>query len=335
MIYLGLIELGGTLDLFVQNKYAPVVLFVYKRFDLTKRTIEALANNELANETEVFVFSDGAKNDNDRIEVDKVRSLIEEYSNCFKRLSIIKRLSNYGLARNIIEGVTDVIDQYGRVIVLEDDILTSKFFLQYMNDALQTYDKEENVMEISAYSYPIKEKVSQTAFLKWESCWGWATWKRAWDKYEKDATKLVKTFSFRDIYHFDLEGSCGFWWQVRYNYYNRINTWAVFWAATIYLNGGLMLYPGESMAVNIGFDGSGENSQKGSSFLVEEKRLCDHPVDVFPDMIREDKRLRKSLNRYLRSTWKSTLFAKIRYYTIELVEDIKVYIDAYRNEHRG
>jgi len=162
---------------------APIVLFVYNRPWHMRQTIEALQKNELAEVSELFIFSDGPKSEADKEKVLEVREYIKTIPG-FKSVTLIKRERNIGLAQSIITGVTDVINRYGRIIVLEDDMVTSPYFLKFMNEALEFYKDAEKVVCVHGYIYPIEAKLPETFFLRGADCWGWATWKRGWDLFD-------------------------------------------------------------------------------------------------------------------------------------------------------
>jgi hypothetical protein len=238
---------------------APIALFVYNRPWHTQQTIEALQKNELSSSSRLFVFSDGPKNEQDAGKVQEVRDYINSIQG-FKDQQIIEREANWGLADNIIDGVTRVINEYGRIIVLEDDLVTSPYFLRFMNEALEWYKNEKNVWHISGWNYPIDPEGIQDIFL-WRvmNCWGWATWSDRWQYFNRDPEKLVNEFSKDEIKHFNLDGAHNFWNQIKDNVEGRIRTWGVFWYATIFKNYGLCLNPSQSLVQNIGYDGSGTN----------------------------------------------------------------------------
>lgn len=246
---------------------APVVLFVYNRPLHTQKTIEALLANPLASRTDIFIFSDAPKSEADSESVQVVRNFIRQVTG-FQSVTVVERSSNYGLARSIIEGVTDVCARYGRVVVLEDDLETSPHFLQYMNDALDHYAEQEKVMHISACCYPVKPfGTDDTYFLKVPLCWGWATWKRAWDHFEKDVS-IMDRFDTGMIRHFDFDDTYKYWKQLEWNRSGRISTWFVFWYAKIFLMDGLSLFPSRSLVRNIGFDNSGVHCNASSDYDV-------------------------------------------------------------------
>jgi hypothetical protein len=247
---------------------APIILFVYNRPEHTRKTVEALSANKLANESVLFIYSDAAKNEKAVEQVNAVRSYIKTVSG-FKSVTIIEKEKNWGLASSIIDGVTNVVNQYGKIIVLEEDIVTSPYFLDYMNKALDLYENESRVWHINGWNFSIDRQGLGDVFL-WRSmqCWGWATWKDKWSYFEKNIDKLISTFTLYDKYRFNVNGSCSNWQQVIANKNGVIDTWAVFWSAAIYLNHGLCLSPTASLVENIGFDGSGVHCGATSAYSV-------------------------------------------------------------------
>jgi SAM-dependent methyltransferase len=162
------------------------------------------------------------------------------------------------LADSIISGITKVVNEYGKVIVLEDDIVTSPYFLKFMNDALNFYENKEKVWHISGWNYPIEGDGLDDVFLyRLMNCWGWATWADRWQHFEKDTDKLIGEFTKEDIKRFNLDGVEDFFGQVIANYEKKINTWAIFWYATIFKKDGLCLNPTQTFVKNIGNDSSG------------------------------------------------------------------------------
>ena len=248
------------------NNLAPIVLFTYNRLNHTKKTIEALQNNELATKSTLFIYSDGYTDNEQKEKVKEVRKYLKRISG-FKNITIIKQKENLGLAKSIILGVTDIINKYGKIIVLEDDIVTSPYFLNYMNDSLNFYEKEKHVWHISAWNYPIEETNNGKTYL-WRvmNCWGWGTWKNKWSSYEKNTDELISSFNKEDIYKFNLDGTYDFWGQVLANQSKTINTWAIYWYATIFKNQGLCVNPTKSFTKNIGFDKYGTHTKGDKPF---------------------------------------------------------------------
>jgi len=245
---------------------APIVLFVYNRPWHTKQTVEALQKNELAGESELFIYCDEAKNEDARKSVDEVREYVDTIDG-FKKVTVIKREKNWGLADSIIDGVTKIVNEHGKIIVLEDDLVTSPYFLKFMNEALEFYENEKKVWHISGWNYPIEADGLDDVFL-WRvmNCWGWATWADRWSHYEKNIDKVIGEFSKKDIKRFNLDGAEDFWSQIVLNREKKINTWAIFWYVTIFKQNGLCLNPVQTFVENIGLDGSGIHCGESCAF---------------------------------------------------------------------
>jgi hypothetical protein len=266
---------------------APIALFVYNRLWHTKQTVKALQNNKLASRSILYIYSDAAIDGSNNEEINEIRKYIHNI-NGFNKVIIIEREDNLGLADSIIDGVSNVIKKYGRIIILEDDLVTSPYFLNFMNDALVFYEKSTNIYHISGWSYPINVNGLGDMFL-WNvmNCWGWATWENRWNHFEKNIENTIANFNSRDIIEFNMNGAEKFWDQVERNRKGIINTWAVFWYAHIYKNDGLCVNPSISFVQNIGRDGSGTNSPAIKPFLTKlnlkqslkfETELCENPI---------------------------------------------------------
>lgn len=287
---------------------SPITIFVYNRPEHTRRTVETLTKNHLAGESELFIFSDGPKNDVGREKVEEVRKYIRTITG-FKRVEVIERAGNFGLAKSIISGVTDIVNRYGSVIVLEDDLITSPYFLQYMNDALLLYKDAENVISIHGYVYPIKKTLPETFFLKGADCWGWATWKRGWDKFEPNGTKLLAQLEERHLTQtFDFNDSYPYTNMLKRQIAGTNDSWAVRWYASAFLADMLTLYPGRSLVQNIGHDLSGAHS--GDSIRYDTP-LATRPVQVERIACQENIEARNNIGNFLRSL-KPNFFTRLK-----------------------
>lgn len=242
---------------------ADIALFVFNRPQHTLQTLEALAANTEAASSKLWVFSDGPRSGReDARQVAAVRGIIRQRAWC-REVVLIEKSENAGLADSIRAGISQVLQQTDRVIVLEDDIVTSPGFLCYMNQALQLYADEPRVMNICGY-LPTTTRwlpLPETFFQRMMSCWGWATWRRAWETAQWDAAALLQRLQQHPggLRRFDLDNTYPYSEHLRANLEGRMKTWAVYWAASCYLSDGLSLYPGRSLVRNIGFDGSGTN----------------------------------------------------------------------------
>jgi hypothetical protein len=246
--------------------YTPILLFVYNRLEHVRRAVESLQSNELAAESPLFIYSDGAKGEKARSEVDDVRNFIHTISG-FAEINIIERSENWGLARNIIDGVTTQVNRYGRVIVVEDDLVVAPHFLQFMNDALDTYADEPRVGHIQACDFTQDDSLPDTFLIKWTGSWGWATWDRAWKMFNPDGRYLLQQIEQRGLARkFDFDGKYGYTRMLRRQTEGKNNSWAIRWNASLFLNDILSLNVGRSLVQNEGFDGSGTNCGGGGLY---------------------------------------------------------------------
>jgi len=285
---------------------APIALFVYNRPEHTRRTLTYLQKNLLADESRLFIFSDAAKSDDDKAKVEQVRQLVKDITG-FKSVKVTMRKENMGLANSIISGITQLVNEYGKVIVFEDDLLSSPFTLQYFNEALTKYANEEKVMHIGAYMYKLADaKLPETFFFRAATSWGWATWARAWKEFEPDVDVLLKQFDKKKTDRFSIEGTMNFWKQLEGFKAGKNDSWAIRWYASIFLKGGLTLNPSTSLINNIGNDGSGVHSNKENMYHV---RITQKAVKQFPVEIKEDPRAYIAIKNFLKNR-KGTLLQR-------------------------
>jgi hypothetical protein len=289
---------------------APVALFVYNRPDHTRQTLEAFARNRLADETTLYVFSDGPKPGASTEDVNRItetRQLVcsRQWA---RNIILVEAATNRGLADSIVTGVGRVLHEHDRVIVLEDDIVTSPGFLEYMNAALDLYADDDDVMHVSGYMYPLDLAARGTAFLRILSCWGWATWSRAWRHYDSDIEAHLKRFnSPAGIKKFNIEGHADFHRQLLDNRSGRIRSWAVRWYASWLGKGGLSLFPTQSLVRNIGHDGTGIHCGADTRFDTSVAESI--PVHRIP--LKENVSLRWRINEFYRSGRTNRSFPRI------------------------
>jgi len=239
---------------------APIVLFVYNRPAHTRQTIAALQANHGARDSDLFIYSDAAKNADSAAGVAQVREYIRSVGG-FKSVSIHEQAENRGLARSVIHGVTQITAKYTRAIVLEDDLITAPNFLDYMNAGLDRYASDDRVMQIAGYMFAVDLKIDEDAlFLPFISSWGWATWDRAWqhfDRREDCFEQILNDAATRR--RFDLNGRYKYSRILRAQQRKTVDSWAVFWYVSVFLRNGLALFPKKTLVLNLGFDGTGVN----------------------------------------------------------------------------
>jgi len=274
-------------------KISPVAIFGYNRPDHLHATLKALMNNELAHSTPVYIFLDGPKHDSDVSQVASVRDVAREATG-FSSLKIIAREENAGLATSVINGVSKILTEYDSIIVLEDDLVTSPYFLLYMNDALERYRNLSQVMSVSAYGR--KEVVESLRdadpydayFVPRNSSWGWGTWRDSWlladwevstyEGFQNDRQQRKKFSEVSDDVSLMLD----------LQQHGFLDSWAIRWTYTHFVNHGVSLVPYHSYVRNIGFDGSGTHCRASEKFVVDLSKAKKYPK--LPDFVhvRED-----------------------------------------------
>ena len=282
------------------NNVSPVLLFVYNRPVHTRQAVTSLLRNALASQTLLFIYSDAAKTADDRPLVDEVRTYIHDIKG-FASVTVVERSENWGLARNIIDGVTTQVRRFGRVIVLEDDLVVAPYFLQFMNDALEAYQDEPRVGHIQACDFTGDPSLPDTFLIKFTGSWGWATWARAWQYFNPDGAALLAEMKRRKLTRtFDFGGNYPFTRMLRRQIEGKNNSWAIRWNASLFLADILSLNVGRSLVQNNGFDGSGTHC--GNEDLYHSSLWLD-PLPVTRIVPAEENReARRAFARYYHRT---------------------------------
>jgi len=275
-----------------------IAVFCYNREESIKNCIKSLKNNKEINEFDLIIYSDGSKGNLDKIKVFKVREYIKTIEG-FKSVTTKYRENNLGLSESLITGISELFKSYDSVIVIEDDLILSKYFLKFMKESLYKYEKCMKVMCISGYTYPSFFSISQNFFLKGAECWGWATWRRSWNMFERDAIILNQRLVARNK-------------QVEFNnsrnggnlpllnkeaLANKIGSWAIRWHASVYLADGLTFFPQISVVKNLGFDENGTNCRGMNIYDVE---LADKPIKIKDIEIEQSKFICISIRYYFK-----------------------------------
>jgi hypothetical protein len=279
---------------------APILLFTFNRLWHTQQTIEALSKNLLANESKLIVFSDGPRNEADKAAVEQIRNYLSTVTG-FQSVEVIQSVLNKGLSQSITEGVKQALEKYESVIVLEDDLVTSPYFLSYLNQGLRLYAEDEKVISIHGYLYPVEGELPSSFFIRGADCWGWATWRRGWELFEADGKKLLKELRDRKLVRaFDFNDTYPFTKMLEDQINGKNNSWAIRWTASAFLKDKLTLYPGVSFVKNIGFDSSGTHST--ASDRIYDSRLQNSPVKLDKIETKEDVVAREKISSFFRKT---------------------------------
>ena len=244
----------------------PIAIFAFSRLDLLKKTLNALERCEGFPGGPIHVFSDAAREERtaEATAVSQLRAWLRPW--CARHGATLHEAAiNKGLRVSIVSGVTALLEEHERVIVLEDDIVVSPAFLRFMHEALEAFHDRNDVFQVSGYFVPHDKKLPPVGMLRVPACWGWATWRRAWQHYSDDATVLLTEVIRRDVRAFDINDSYTNLEALEKNAHGSLNTWFVRWYASVFLKNGLTIYPCRSLARNIGFGGGGTNC--GSSAM--------------------------------------------------------------------
>ncbi|HJA84960.1 MAG TPA: glycosyltransferase [Candidatus Bacteroides avicola] len=248
------------------NTNAPILLFVYNRPAHTRRLVESLLRNAEAAGSSLFIYSDAPRDESVRPAVDEVRRYVRSIRG-FDRVEVVERTENWGLARSIIDGVSTALQRFDRVIVLEDDLVLSPYFLRFMNEALETYKDEPRVGHIQACDFTQDPSLPDTFLIKWTGSWGWATWRRAWKHFNPDGQALLDELERRRLTRtFDFDGAYRYTRMLRRQVEGKNNSWAIRWNASLFLADILSLNVGRSLVQNTGFDGSGTHCGGGGLY---------------------------------------------------------------------
>jgi GT2 family glycosyltransferase len=294
------------------KKLAPIIIFTYIRLEKLKRSIETLKQCNLSKKSHLYIFSDFAKNKKQIPRVSKVRKYIKSIKG-FKKVSIVFRKKNYGLTNNITDGVTKIINKHGKIIVMEEDIIVDKNFLNFLNQALDLYKNKNSVWHLSGWNYNLSINSSYDGyFTKTMSCWGWATWKNRWKYYEKNPKKITDTWSQKMVDEFNFDNSINFFSQILRNQEHKINTWAIFWYANIFANKKLCLNPTFSHSENIGI-GKGSTHTNNVEEIFKSKITNKYKKTFkLPKVFKENNLIRKKIKQEIKKNKQKKILKRIK-----------------------
>lgn len=289
---------------------APIALFVYNRPWHTRQTVEALRANAEAVKSQLYIFSDAPKSETQFEAVREVRQYIRQIDE-FKSVTIVERETNFGLARSIIDGVTSIVNEFGRIIVLEDDIVTNPYFLKFMNEALNKYQTSVNVGSITGFALPITippEYPNQVYLTHRHSSWGWGTFERVWREIDWD----VRDY---DTFRKDLEARKAFniagedmalMLDLQMN--GKINSWSIRFDYSCFKRKLFSVAPVEGLVSNIGFDGTGVHCSENSANLRGQV-VCSAGQFIFPQNLEFDSKVVQDT----RKLFQLSVYKRIKY----------------------
>lgn len=296
------------------KKKKPVIIILYNRPKHTEKLFNSIINAKNYNRFNFYVFCDGAKNQNDIEKINEIKTIVKSFK---KKINIktFYRKKNIGLILNITNSINSVLSKNNFAIILEDDLVLHKNFFNFMDVSLEKYKKNDNVFQISGYSYPIKNYNKKHYFLSLSSCWGWAITARNWKNFAKflNNKKLLMFYYLKIKKNSSIKNS--FNYGNSYNYFsmlkkffnNKVNSWGIIFYLYLFVENKLTLFPNNSLVRNIGFDGSGNHKSKNNLFNSEFQNTN---LSNFPDKVVEKSIHRLKVENFFKENL--SLYAKIK-----------------------
>jgi len=304
---------------------APIVLFAYDRPAHVKQTLESLRKNDLAQQSDLFVYIDGPKENSspERLKnIEAVTTIVEEVK-WTKSITIVRAEKNKGLANSVMEGVSKVVKEFGKVIVVEDDVLLSPYFLQFMNDALDKYKDDAKVLSIGSWNYFCDEHaVKDNFFYRFPDSIAWATFDRAWDLLEKDGEKALKSIEKKNKLDY-------FNGQLKYPYFSnmlqmqidgKISSWAIRWTATSILHDKLNFFPKQTLSKHMGF-GAAATHEKTEADYNAHLQVAQHKIEIGDVEVIENKIAFQQWQKFVRANFlpRKTLKEQLKRFVPEVL----------------
>ena len=287
-----------------------VLFFAYNRpLHLEQTLTQALAINKDSSRHFVVIV-DGAKNDADNIEIDKIRKLLSQ----FPKITSIFRNNNLGLENNITFGVTQFMNEYKKLIVIEDDIFIKDEFFDFFDHNMHKFEFSTEVASIQGYSPDLGDLGINEYFLRGADCWGWGTWKRNWDLYVNSGYTLLKKLRQQKlIYSFDINNTFPYSDMLRGEILSLVQSWAIKWHASMFTQNKFSLHPYPSLVTNIGFDGSGTHSSDFQFWNKSIKNSSNFSNQYTNKSNKSDEEVLEILENYYRSQGHLSGIKKILY----------------------
>jgi hypothetical protein len=258
-----------------------VVIFTYDRPDHLERLLYTYYKNQISVLLPTTIYMDAPKSSEAKKAQIKTTKIINRYNDVFKNIKLIKRKINLGSKMNIITGITESFDNFKKLIILEDDLVLSENFLEFLSVCLEYFEGSEYVYHISGCSLIENTPTLDPYFTKYMNCWGWGTWKDKWQQLCPSSRSYKYDMNKDEIYNFNFDNSHDFHRQLYENRKGMISTWAILWYACIFKNDGLCLSPGISLVDNKGNDGSGERHGKVMPIpFVDQKPSMQFPSEI-------------------------------------------------------
>lgn len=276
---------------------APIVLFVRDQPERASMTLAALRANSIAAESDLIVYSDGTGTHGDLARIGEVRAMVRAAAG-FRSVRVVECDDRRGSAHHIIDGISTACARYGRAIVLNDDLVTSPWFLKFMNEALDLYAADDTVGAVSGYAIPTRQALPETFFIRGAACCGWATWQRAWKHFNADSQALLQQLEQRGSRsELDIDGAVPYSGRLSALIHGEVHSWVIRWHASAFRSGLLTLYPGRSLVRIIDIDALGPHCGTGDRHDIV---LAQTPIRLDPSAeVRESTVARQAVKQLL------------------------------------
>jgi hypothetical protein len=287
---------------------SPIAVFLYNRPDKSYSCLKSLSQNPGFNDSPLYIFIDGPKSYKDKNQIEAVKKVVTDFE--FKNLKKVQASnSNKGLANSIFQGVEEILNLYDTVIVIEDDLILSPLFLNFMNKCLKKYNTND-IYQVSGYIWGGSLKNTNRPFLIPNvNSWGWATWKSKWINFQlgKINNENLNDFDNKTIYDFNLKNSYNYFKILKKHIRGKVDSWAIQWYYFVFINKGYTIYPPTSLLVNNGMDGSGTHtlSSKFNDKLDKEIKIS------YPKNLSFDGNVLEIFCKDLKEATNESLFKKI------------------------
>jgi len=284
---------------------APIILFTYNRPEHTRITLEHLKENHLAEDSILYIYCDGPKEGATQMQmekIDEVKKVIRSVQ-WTKEVHINEAVENKGLARNVIDGVTEIVNKHGKVIVLEDDLILSTSFLSYMNNALDKYEKDTIVKQVSGFLFPIDiEEKNEAFFMPLTNTIGWGTWRRAWSEIDLTAPGYERLKTDKRLRHqFNLDGSYDYTSMLLKQMKNEnFGSWAILYWWHVFNQKGLVLFPDYPLVQHNDFGNMGTHSGSDDHYTKSNWKN-NYIVSNFPEKVMMDEKKYMVFKKYIKS----------------------------------
>lgn len=269
--------------------YAPILLTVFNRADHARKVLDSLAKNELAKFSELYIYSDGPRKPEEEAKVKAVREVLRNVKG-FKKVTVVAAPKNKGLANSVIGGVTDLVNKYGKIIVLEDDLLTHKYFLTVMNQMLDYYESDKHIAAVTSFMQSTRQvklpkNYTEDVFFNVRPCsTGWGTWNDRWEKVDWNVSDFDEFINDKSRQREFNRGGKDLTPMLKAKMEGKIDSWAIRWTYHVFKNHLLIAQTTRSYVDNIGYDASGTNTKDETYFFRQESLATKKELELVTSM---------------------------------------------------